>query len=118
MAAILNLGNVSYRVNSENDEAHVEDSAHSFVARAAELLQFTDSERMLSMLENKVVKYPGQLITSRFQMNEALSARNSCAKHIYGKLFNWIVEKINSSIAGKMLESSSAGAAAAESSVH
>ena len=73
---------------------------------------------MLSMLENKVVKYPGQLITSRFQMNEALSARNSCAKHIYGKLFNWIVEKINSSIAGKMLENSSAGAAAAEASVH
>ena len=118
LAAILNLGNVSYRANAENDEAHVEESAHRFASRAAELLQFTESERMLSMLENKVVKYPGQVITSRLQMNEALSARNSCAKHIYGRLFNWIVQKINSSIAGKMSESISAGAADAESSIH
>jgi len=57
---------------------------------------------MFSILETKVVKYPGQVITSRFTEKEAISARNSCAKTIYGKLFNWIVSKINNSISAKM----------------
>ena len=35
LAAILNLGNVSYRVDPETDEAHIEDSARSFAERAA-----------------------------------------------------------------------------------
>ena len=38
LAAILNLGNVSYRVDPENDEAHIEDAARPCVERVAELL--------------------------------------------------------------------------------
>ena len=103
IAAILNLGNVEYRVNAdENDEAHVQEATRPFAERAAALLQLEDTERMFSILENKVVKYPGQVITTRFQLNEAISARNSCAKTIYGKLFTWIVAKVNQSIQAKM----------------
>ena len=103
IAAILNLGNVEYRVNAEeNDEAHVQEATRPFAERAAALLQLEDTERMFSILENKVVKYPGQVITTRFQLNEAISARNSCAKTIYGKLFTWIVTKVNQSIQAKM----------------
>lgn len=61
---------------------------------------------MYSILETKVVKYPGQVIATRFQKNEAISARNSCAKSIYGKLFTWIVGKVNSSITSKMQKAS------------
>lgn len=104
LAAILNLGNVSYRVDPENDEAHIEDHTLPFVERAAELLQLDDVERMKSILETKVVKYPGQVITTRYQENEAISARNSSAKTIYGKLFAWIVSKINNSITARMQE--------------
>lgn len=66
LAAILNLGNVDYRINPENDEAHIKDNTRSYVTRAAELLKLQDTERMFSILENKVVKYPGQVITTRF----------------------------------------------------
>ena len=59
---------------------------------------------MVSILEQKVVKYPGQVITSRYTEKEAISARNSCAKSIYGKLFDWIVAKINASITEQMNE--------------
>ena len=59
LAAILNLGNVSYRVDPANDEAYIEDHTLPFVERAAELLQLDDVERMKSILETKVVKYPG-----------------------------------------------------------
>ena len=38
IVAILNLGNVSYRVNPDNDEAHIEDSTRQYALRAAELL--------------------------------------------------------------------------------
>ena len=52
----------------------------------------------------KVVKYPGQVIESKYQEKEAVTARNSCAKSIYGKLFDWIVKKVNTSISNKMME--------------
>lgn len=61
---------------------------------------------MFSILETKVVKYPGQVIQSRFMEPEAISARNSCAKSIYGKLFTWIVGKVNASISSRMATAS------------
>ena len=42
---------------------------------------------------------------------EAISARNSAAKTIYGKLFNWIVGKVNASILQKMKEMGHTGEA-------
>lgn len=104
LAAILNLGNVDYQVNPDNDEAHMQDATKIFAERAASLLQLEDVESMFSILQTKVVKYPGQIIKTPFLLNEAISARNSCAKTIYGKLFNWIVEKINKAIMAKMNE--------------
>lgn len=68
------------------------------------MLMLSDNERMMSILQEKVVKYPGQVIVTRFTEKEAISARNSCAKTIYGKLFGWIVGKINNSISLKMDE--------------
>lgn len=56
------------------------------------------------------------MITTNFHLNEAISARNSCAKTIYGKLFNWIVQKINNSIQTKI--SGSADDGMSQESVH
>ena len=39
IAAILNLGNVEYRVNPDNDEAHIQDATRSYAERVAALLQ-------------------------------------------------------------------------------
>ena len=64
-----------------------------------------DVDQLLKMLEKKVVKYPGQLIETRFNEKDAIIARNSCARVIYGKLFDWIVGKVNHSIGQKMNES-------------
>ena len=95
---------MTYRVNRENDEAHIEDSTKESAIKAAQLLNMADNEKMFGILETKVVKYPGQVITSQFNLDEAISARNSSAKTIYGRLFNWIVGKVNSSIQSKMSE--------------
>jgi myosin heavy subunit len=37
-------------------------------------------------------------ITSPLKIDEAYSARDAMAKAIYGKMFNWIVKRINLSI--------------------
>lgn len=66
------------------------------------------------MLEMKKVKYPGQVIETHFSELEAVSARNSSAKTLYGKLFSWIVGKVNESISSKLDK----GAAGAGASVH
>lgn len=58
LAAILNLGNVNYSENAD-DEASIEPGSKAMALKAAELLCFQDADRMLSILEKKVVKYPG-----------------------------------------------------------
>ena len=59
IVAILNLGNVDYRVDASNDEAYIKDADRANVLRAAELLQLPDAEQLIGALETKVVKYPG-----------------------------------------------------------
>ena len=97
IAAILNLGNITHDIDA-NDEAHVNQEGKKTVARIAQLLMIEDVDQLLKMLEKKVVKYPGQLIETRFNEKDAIIARNSCARVIYGKLFDWIVGKVNHSI--------------------
>ena len=54
------------------------------------------------MLTKRVAQYGPQLIESGYREKEAITARNSCCKRIYGNLFTWIVKKINDSIQEKI----------------
>lgn len=102
LAAILSLGNVEYKFDEDKNEVSIEEHLHDSVRRAAELIKLSEPEKMFTMLQKKVVKYPGQVIETPFSLVEAVSARNSCAKTIYGKLFDWIVARINSTIDSRM----------------
>lgn len=64
-------------------------------------------ESFATTLEAKVTKFGREIINNPYQLSEAISARNSAAKTIYGRLFNWIVGKVNANIEAKMLDSAS-----------
>ena len=49
-----------------------------------------------------MTKVGREVIQSPYQLSGAISARNSAAKTLYGKLFNWIVSKVNENIHAKM----------------
>lgn len=102
IVAILHMGNIDYRVDEADDSAHIADHSKASVARAAELFQLPDVARFSSSLETKVSKFGKELISSPLQKDGAISCRNSAAKSIYGRLFNWIVGKINANILEKM----------------
>ena len=60
LVAILHLGNVEYKVDEDKGgEVHVTEHCRGAVERASVLLGMAEVSQMLSMLETKVVKYPG-----------------------------------------------------------
>ena len=63
--AVLQIGNVAYTVN-DNDEAELAPASAAFIQKAAELLQFDDPATLTKILSMKVVKYPGQVIESKY----------------------------------------------------
>ena len=57
---------------------------------------------MEKALTTKVQILYKEAIVTPLKMEDAMSARDSMAKAIYSKMFNWIVKKINMSISEKM----------------
>ena len=102
VVAVLLLGNVEYDVDSSNDTAHIKEVSKPIIIKVAELLNLQDPEGFKVSLECKVTKVGREVIQSPYQLSGAISARNSAAKTLYGKLFNWIVSKVNENIHAKM----------------
>ena len=46
----------------------------------------------------------GEAVTSPMNMNMARDVKDALVKGIYGRLFIWIVEKINATIQAKVLK--------------
>jgi len=98
IVAILHMGNIEYRVDASDDSAHIDDHSMAAMLRAAELFQLHDSSKLKSALETKTTKFGKEVLQSPLQKDAAISVRNSAVKSIYGKLFNWLVAKINDNI--------------------
>ena len=103
LASILRLGRVTYAEN-DADEAHFSSADAETEIRIAAGLLGIQADPLIKVLTTKQTKYPGQVIESPFRLNEAISARNSLCKTIYGRLFDWIVSKVNESISSKMYQ--------------
>jgi len=43
-----------------------------------------------------------EVITNPLKQEEAENARDALSKHVYAKLFNWLVKRVNQSISKKM----------------
>ena len=102
VASVLLLGNVEYEVHASDDTAHIKDHCMETLEKVAHLLHLEDLETFKTTLEAKIVKFGREVVATPFSLSEAISARNSCAKTIYGKLFNWIVSKVNVNIQSKI----------------
>ncbi|XP_062149506.1 myosin-6-like [Alnus glutinosa] len=100
VAAILHLGNVEFaKGNSkETDSSIPKDEKSWFHLRTAAELFMCDAQALEDSLCKRVIATPKETITKYLDPESAAVSRDALAKTVYAKLFDWLVDKINSSI--------------------
>ncbi|CAH8348628.1 unnamed protein product [Eruca vesicaria subsp. sativa] len=92
LAAVLWLGNISFRVI--DNENHVEVVADEAVTNAA-LLIGCNSEELMVVFSTHKLQASTDCIAKKLTLRQATDMRDGIAKFIYGSLFDWLVEQIN-----------------------
>ncbi|XP_010900118.4 unconventional myosin-VIIb [Esox lucius] len=97
LAALLHLGNVCFEASMLNnmDSSDVSLSAH--FTTAAKLLEVQPTALAVSLTYRSFMTNR-ELVSKPLSSEQAINSRDAFVKAIYGKLFIWIVGKINSAI--------------------
>ncbi|KAL0443487.1 UNVERIFIED_CONTAM: Myosin-2 [Sesamum latifolium] len=96
LAAVLWLGNISFRVIDH--ENHIDVIADEAVSNAACLIG-CGIQDLIRALSTHSIQAGKEKVARRLTLRQAIDTRDSLAKFIYGSLFDWLVEKINVSLA-------------------
>ncbi|KAM6945963.1 myosin VIIAa [Aplochiton taeniatus] len=97
LASILHMGNIRYEARTYDnlDACEVVRSAH--LTAGATLLE-VDAKDLMNCLTSRTLITRGETVSTPLSMEQALDVRDAFVKGIYGRLFVWIVEKINAAI--------------------
>ncbi|KAM9508315.1 unconventional myosin-Vb isoform 2-T2 [Guaruba guarouba] len=96
IAAILHLGNLEIRAERDGDACSIlseDDHLNSFCS----LLGVEHSQMEHWLCHRKLVTTAETYVKS-MSMQQVVNARNALAKHIYARLFSWIVQHINKAL--------------------
>ncbi|XP_030071671.1 unconventional myosin-VIIb isoform X2 [Microcaecilia unicolor] len=97
LAAILHLGNIVFQSATHDnlDCCDVQQSTHFFTA--AKLLEVDSGEFQTSLINHSII-IRGESMSMPLSTAQASDGRDAFVKGIYGRLFVWIVNKINAAI--------------------
>ncbi|CDP07639.1 unnamed protein product [Coffea canephora] len=98
VAAILHLGNIDFIKGKDVDSSKVKDEKSLYHLRTAAELLMCNEKALEDLLCKRVIVTPDGNITKPLDPAAAATSRDALAKTIYSRLFDWIVDKINSSI--------------------
>ncbi|XP_060200404.1 myosin-2-like isoform X3 [Lycium barbarum] len=96
VAAVLWLGNITFQANSNGNNVEVVQS--EAVINAASLMGCSANDLMLALSTRRMQVGKDKVVKS-LTMQQATDTRDTLAKFIYANLFDWIVDKINKSLA-------------------
>ncbi|XP_072551560.1 unconventional myosin-Va isoform X1 [Salminus brasiliensis] len=95
LAAILHLGNVDVKDRDADSSIIPPNNSHLIVF--CELMGVTYQD-MSHWLCHKKLKTASETYIKPIPKLQAINARDALAKHIYAKLFNWIVDHVNKAL--------------------
>ncbi|XP_062434229.1 unconventional myosin-VIIa isoform X1 [Rhea pennata] len=97
LAAILHMGNLQYEARTYDNLDACEVVQSTSLITAASLLE-VDPQDVMNCLTSRTIITRGETVSTPLSMEQALDVRDAFVKGIYGRLFVWIVEKINAAI--------------------
>uniref|UniRef100_A0A7N0VC74 Myosin motor domain-containing protein n=1 Tax=Kalanchoe fedtschenkoi TaxID=63787 RepID=A0A7N0VC74_KALFE len=98
LAAILHLGNVEFSPGKEHDSSAIKDQKSNFHLQMAATLFMCDVNLLLSTLYTRTIHTREGSIVKALDCSAAVANRDTLAKTVYAMLFDWLVQKINSSV--------------------
>ncbi|KAL1774170.1 unconventional myosin-VIIa isoform X2 [Sigmodon hispidus] len=97
LAAILHMGNLQYEARTFENLDACEVLFSASLATAASLLEVNPPD-LMSCLTSRTLITRGETVSTPLSREQALDVRDAFVKGIYGRLFVWIVDKINAAI--------------------
>ncbi|XP_063058130.1 unconventional myosin-Va [Engraulis encrasicolus] len=97
LAAILHLGNVHIQASGRGGERSYIDTEDRSLALFAKLLGVEGSQ-MAHWLCHRRLAVGGEMLVKPMAGQQAVEARDALAKHIYGQLFSWTVQRLNAAL--------------------
>uniref|UniRef100_A0A6N2M7Q7 Myosin motor domain-containing protein n=1 Tax=Salix viminalis TaxID=40686 RepID=A0A6N2M7Q7_SALVM len=98
VAAVLHIGNIDFSKGKEADSSVPKDDQAKFHLKTTADLLMCDPVALEDALCKRVMITPEEVIKRSLDPQSAVTSRDGLAKTIYSRLFDWIVDKINSSI--------------------
>ncbi|KAL5702009.1 hypothetical protein ACHQM5_027281 [Ranunculus cassubicifolius] len=98
VAAILHLGNIEFAKGKEIDSSVPKDEKSKFHLQMTADLLMCDSVALEDALCKRVMITPEEVIKRSLDPLAATVSRDGLAKTIYSRLFDWLVDTINTSI--------------------
>ncbi|KAM9385365.1 unconventional myosin-Va [Pholidichthys leucotaenia] len=97
LSAVLHLGNVYIQSSGRSSDRSYIDAGDRSLAIFSKLLG-VEGPQMAHWLCHRRLAVGGEMLVKPITGQQALEARDALAKHIYGQLFMWIVQRLNSAL--------------------
>lgn len=102
LAGILYVGNIGF-VEDSNGYAKLDEATETEVREAAHLLAVEPTALAVACLKRKI-SAANETVDAYNTVSQAEASRDIIAKHLYAKLFDHIIERLNDSLAPSSLE--------------
>ena len=96
VAAILELGNVTFK-ETRGDECVVDESSARHLEAAARALK-VDAKTLGHSLVTRILTVRNEKTTCTLDTKQASDSRHALCKFAYGRMFDWLVDRINKSM--------------------